>query len=160
MTINPNLVSAPWTDDRTLDELEGDDKKQLEKCWQKAQAYHFKNLNEARAFMGESMRAALSKMGVPLDRNTDPNRLDGLMKHHNVKVEHRINYPADEAWRRGLYIYKNEELAVFISHPVVNSPTLNKAAPSRIIVPENLSRYVLWTNAWSVANRLNVTAAG
>lgn len=156
---NPVLIDAPWTDDRTLDELESDDKQQLERCWHKAKAYHFAKGNQAKAFMGESVRAVLARMGIDLRQNREGDALDREMKERRVKIEHRIDYPAHESWRRGLYIYKDDELAVFISHPIVNSPRLNKSAPGRVIVPDTIAKFVIWTNAWDVADRLYQQAA-
>jgi len=149
-------IDAPWTDDRILEDVEADDKKMLENCWDRAKGHYFSHLKGAKYFMGETLNGVLAKLGVPLSIHGDPDEIDKKMAENRVKVEHRVDYPNDEAWRRGIYVYKNDELAAFISHPIVNTPRLNPSKASRIIQPGN--NLVIWTNAHEVTKLFSPAA--
>ena len=116
-------MKGTWKDDRTLDEMATTDAEMLDRCYKQANRYNFKSVNQCKAFMGECVKATLAKFGIDLSITANPDALDAAMKHHDVKVEHRVDYDKENAWKKGIYIYKDSELVAFISGPWWQCPS-------------------------------------
>jgi len=79
--------------------------------------YQLKTQQEARQFMGECVDECLRKCGVRIYPNMGEGQYQALLDEQKVKLEFRP-YPADEPlYHTGLYIYKNHEIAGFVSSP-------------------------------------------
>lgn len=81
---------------------------------------HFSDMISANEFQGIRLNAILEKIGVSLDRAAkDSNyNIEGEIKRLGVRVENRVYQNQDDEWRSGLYIYKDDEIAGFVGHPI------------------------------------------
>lgn len=79
--------------------------------------YQFDTPDKAKHFMGRCFDTAMKKCGVKVAPGMPGKMIERLMEINNVKVENR-KYPEDELiYVDGIYIYKNREIAYFISVP-------------------------------------------
>jgi hypothetical protein len=107
-----------YSSDTTLGDLNRRDRDNFDHVLKHdAKTYRFASVNDARKFMGHCFDLIMRKCGAKVRPGMDSNRIDRLMRKHNVKVEHR-EYPPDEPlYQTGMYIYKNGEIAGFVSSP-------------------------------------------
>jgi len=146
-------MEGTWKDDRTLDEMATTDAEMLERCYKQSDSFDFRSVRECQRFIAECMKATLSKFGVDLSAGADPNEVDAAMKKNGVKVEHRTKYPPAEAWKAGIYIYKNSELVAFISHPAVREKQKLISLTGQTTNPAHAPFHVR-TNCKVIASRL------
>ncbi len=79
--------------------------------------YQLKTQQEARQFMGQCVDECLRKCGVKIYASMGGSQYQAILDEAGVKIEYRP-YPADEPlYQTGLYIYKNHEIAGFVSSP-------------------------------------------
>jgi len=123
MTIEVN-ENKPERRGDTLDDLKSRDIDNLEySLTKKGKTFVFSRLIDAVAAVGEMMTTALEHCGVHVDAIKEKAVSDQdvagilaeeLMDRNGVRIESRMQYDGDDAWRRGTYIYKNGEIAYFI----------------------------------------------
>ena len=100
--------------DMTLEEMGEHDIENLTYVMKETEEHSFANPVVAEAFVKESLTSILNKCGVAIDANSDADEADTLMSNANVKVEKR-RYQDEDMWRSGLYVYKDNEIAGFVS---------------------------------------------
>ena len=81
----------------------------------KIRAFH--NQKQAWSYVGSAFERILRKVGVTI-RGKGGRNIDKQLKRERVIVEDR-KYKSDDpvGYKTGKYIYKNNELAGFVSHP-------------------------------------------
>jgi hypothetical protein len=112
-----------YQDNLTLDEIGENDLEMAKDAIKKAKQYNFgRNPKKAVLFIKNCMDVALKHLGIDVEipkgkhaKKMYGNILDRKMKDAGVKIEHRNNYFGNDIWRNGLYIYKDDVLASFIS---------------------------------------------
>lgn len=107
-----------YSSDTTLGDLNRRDRDNFDHVLKhEAKTYRFTYASEARKFMGKCFDLIMRKCGAKIRPGMDGPRIERLMRNHNIKVEHR-EYPPDEPlYQTGVYIYKNAEIAGFVSSP-------------------------------------------
>jgi hypothetical protein len=118
------------TKNLTLDEIKVRDIDNLELVLKTAKPVKFESDAQCKFWMGETLRKILAKLGVNLVLNVTGNpkvdkmrqkfaakQVERQMKEKGVKVENR-NYPGNDFTRSGIYVYYENEIAFFISHPM------------------------------------------
>lgn len=114
----------------TLDEIKRRDIDNLELIWKSCKPVKFQSPAQCKFWTGETLRKILAHMGVFLIIGVtgDPKaekrqyqlaekRISRQMKEKGVKVENR-NYTGKDFTRSGIYVYYENEIAYFISHPM------------------------------------------
>ena len=102
-------------DNRTLDEIKADDIGQLEDLLKKAKEYWFTDVRHALQFQGEMLFKELKRHKVNVNEKMDGRMVERQLSKQKMKVENRA-YPEEEnKWREGIYVYKNDEIIVWIS---------------------------------------------
>jgi hypothetical protein len=112
----------------TLGAIQGHDIENLKQLTSKSfRAYTFKTVEDVQTFTMEAINKALEKHGISLHTAavyaTTHNFQDAgaafqyLMDEKNVRVEERMQYEGESAWRCGIYIYKDNEIADFLQAP-------------------------------------------
>uniref|UniRef100_A0A6M3XRU1 Uncharacterized protein n=1 Tax=viral metagenome TaxID=1070528 RepID=A0A6M3XRU1_9ZZZZ len=138
------LASEMKQDDVTekmfLEDIRSRDVDNLTLVLNASQWHQFPTVEGAAHFMGESLNRALLKLGCnaldllrqKMDGEFDPKVamfpgnpyvervLQKQMLMRKVKCEHRPPgmYSPEDQWKSGMYIYKGNEIAYFISNPV------------------------------------------
>ena len=128
----------------TLDEIRERDIDNLGLVLKAAHTVKFESKAQCIFWRGETLRKILAKLGVDLVWKGSGNpkldrmqfelaskRVDRQMKQRGVKVESR-QYGGDEFTRSGIYVYYENEIAYFISHPMYS-----KKREGRLILPGN-----------------------
>jgi len=107
-----------YSSDTTLGDLNRRDRDNFDHIMKHdSQTYRVDSVADARKLMGHFVDKLMKKCGVKIRPGMDGNRIDRLMRKHNVRVEHR-EYPPDEPlYQTGVFIYKNGEIAGFVSSP-------------------------------------------
>lgn len=118
------------TKNLTLDEIKARDIDNLGLVMKSAKPVTFESDAQCKFWMGETLRKILAKLGVDLILKVTGNpkadklqyqfaakRVDKQMKEKGVKVENR-NYSGNDFTRSGIYVYYENEIAFFISHPM------------------------------------------
>jgi len=106
--------------DMTLEELGDHDIDNLQHVLSKSKKVYFTQREEFFEFIPAAMKRCLLKMGVTVTESTLPEEADKQLKEKNVRIERRP-YAGDDAWRAGIYIYKDNEIAGFVSTSVVKN---------------------------------------
>jgi len=114
----------------TLDEIRDRDIDNQALVWKKCEPVLFESPAQCKFWVGETLRKILAKLGVSLilkvtgDLKVDKRqhelaakRVDRQMKERGVKVESR-QYDGEQFTRSGIYVYYENEIAYFISHPM------------------------------------------
>ena len=114
----------------TLDEIRERDIDNQALIWKACKPVKFESPAQCKFWIGETLRKILAKLGVALILQVTGNpkvdklhhelaakRVDRQMKAKGVKVESR-QYGGDEFTRSGIYVYYENEIAYFISHPM------------------------------------------
>ena len=105
-------------DNRTLDEIRANDIDNIGHITKHELKEHlFSSKSKAGPFIGTCLFARLRKLGVKIDQHVDERFVDRMLKKHGIKVENRPYDEPEDKWREGLYIYKDNEIVGFISHP-------------------------------------------
>ena len=128
----------------TLDEIRDRDIDNQALVWKKCKPVKFESPAQCKFWVGETLRKILAKLGVSLVLKVTGNpktdkmqhelaakRVDRQMKQKGVKVESR-QYGGDEFTRSGIYVYYENEIAYFISHPM-----WSQKREGRLILPGN-----------------------
>ena len=100
--------------DMYLDEMEQHDIENLEYVLKKSKVNNFMNPIQAEVFVKDSLTSILNRCGCFIDRNTPPEEAERQLRETGVKVENR-KYDGEDRWRSGIYVYKEDEIAGFIS---------------------------------------------
>ena len=114
----------------TLDEIKDRDIDNQALVWKDCKPVKFQSPAQCKFWVGETLRKILAKLGVALVLKVTGNpkadkmqhemaakRVDRQMKERGVKVESR-QYEGEEFTRSGIYVYYENEIAYFISHPM------------------------------------------
>ena len=114
----------------TLDEIRKRDIDNQALVWKACKPVKFQSPEQCKFWVGETLRKILAKLGVALVLTVTGNpkadkmqhemaakRVDRQMKQRGVKVESR-KYKGDQFTRSGIYVYYENEIAYFISHPM------------------------------------------
>lgn len=111
---NPSQSST--FDRQTLQDIADHDRANLMHVIQtECKTYHFQNPKMAQAAGGEALRLALLRFGIEIDGTVPAETLDETMKAKGVRVESRLDYRDEDSFRNGIYVYRNNEIAYFIS---------------------------------------------
>ena len=110
------------SDNRTIDEVKADDIDQLEQVVKVAQRFEFLDRKQAYKFQGICVQVALKNLGVEITKNVNPKFVDKQLADRGVKIEQRRYHGEDDVWRTGLYVYKGDELAFYVSNVKKNNP--------------------------------------
>lgn len=128
-------MSESITDKRTLGEIADDDKGMFDDVIKNAKKYNFgQDVAKAKAFIGACLDKSLKRCGLTASPHMKPKMVDMLMKRCKIKIESRSKYkdPKD-AWKNGIYVYKGDQLAAFISQIFVYRPHYLKIDQQRYI---------------------------
>lgn len=116
-----------YTDNMTLDEIKDNDLAMVEHAIKNAHRYRFTNQQKAMLFIRHCMDTTLKRLGVNVSPPKDnaarmlyARTLDKEMKDKDIQIENRSKYRGNDLWRNGIYIFKNGELAAFISNVMGN----------------------------------------
>ena len=114
----------------TLDEIKERDIDNQALVWKACKPVKFESPAQCKFWVGETLRKILAKLGVDLVLKITGNpkadkmqhelaakRVSKQMKEKGVKVESR-QYPGEQFTRSGIYVYYENEIAYFISHPM------------------------------------------
>ena len=117
------------TKDMLLEDINKRDADNLELVYRQCRRFFFDNPGKAGAFMGVTAAKALKKLNVDLEASTW-RALSPLWRHESpvanidkqlllagVRVERRRYEDPQDTVRSGIYIYKANEIAYFISEP-------------------------------------------
>jgi len=128
----------------TLDEIRDRDIDNQALVWKQCKPVLFQSPGECKFWVGETLRKILAKLGVSLVLKVTGNpkidkaqhelaakRVDRQMKERGVKVESR-QYDGDQFTRSGIYVYYENEIVYFISHPMYS-----KKREGRLILSGN-----------------------
>ena len=128
----------------TLDEIRERDIDNQALVWKTCKPVLFQSPAQCKFWVGETLRKILAKLGVSLVLKVTGNakadkaqhelaakRVDRQMKERGVKVESR-QYDGEQFTRSGIYVYYENEIAYFISHPMYS-----KKREGRLILPGN-----------------------
>ena len=128
----------------TLDEIKARDIDNQALVWKTCKPVMFESPAQCKFWVGETLRKILAKLGVTLIVNVTGNektdkmqhelaarRVDRQMKARGVKVESR-QYKGEQFTRSGIYVYYENEIAYFISHPMYS-----KKREGRLILAGN-----------------------
>lgn len=115
--------------DDTLDDIKERDIFNLEVFLnKKGRGYRtFEKSIDANEFQGRRVEMIFAFLGVNFQRGLkEPDYFDNIFKEKNMKVENRIYEEAEDEWRSGVYIYKNNEIAGFVGYPRYDPDHLEK----------------------------------
>ena len=128
----------------TLDEIKTRDIDNQALVWKTCKPVKFETPAQCKFWVGETLRKILAKLGITLIVNVTGNpkadklqhelaarRVDKQMKALGVKVESR-QYEGEQFTRSGIYVYYENEIAYFISHPMYL-----KKREGQLILPGN-----------------------
>lgn len=114
----------------TLDQIRDRDIDNQALVWKDCKPVKFQSPEQCKFWVGETLRKILAKLGVSLVLKVTGNpkidkaqhelaakRVDRQMKERGVKVESR-QYDGEQFTRSGIYVYYENEIAYFISHPM------------------------------------------
>lgn len=114
----------------TLDEIRDRDIDNQALVWKACKPVKFESPAQCKFWVGETLRKILAKLGVSLVLKVTGNpkidkaqhelaakRVDRQMKERGVKVESR-QYDGEQFTRSGIYVYYENEIVYFISHPM------------------------------------------
>ena len=101
-------------DDRTLDQIKADDISMLEDALKGKKEHWFRTPDESIRYIGDRLFKLLGRLGVKVKRDMDWRMVDAQLGAHKVRVENR-DYEDDDEWRSGIYAYKDDQLAGWIS---------------------------------------------
>jgi hypothetical protein len=111
-----------YRDDMTLGDIAVNDKEMQDVAIRNANRYFFVSMKRAAFFIGDCLKKTLDRLGVRILEGMHPKFVDRMLTNHKVEVENRKHYEGQDAWKQGLYIYKDGELVTFISTVVEGRP--------------------------------------
>ena len=101
----------------TLGEIRADDLDNGEYLLQKHMKRHyFMTLEEYTGFQTEFLKNMLEKAGISRTELCDNDHAVKKMIQNGVRIECRKR-TGEDAWRSGYYVYKDNEIAAFLSAP-------------------------------------------
>jgi len=108
----------------TLDEIGVKDEGMLEDVIKGAKRYSFASERLAEGFRDYARFCGFQYVGLTIHPGMDYRMIDRILDSKKIRIEERP-YPfktGDESWKNGMYIYKEDQLAVFISdvRPIVD----------------------------------------
>jgi hypothetical protein len=127
--------------DDTLDDLKEKDIDNLENLMKGRVHRLFDNKVAVTRFTSAMVFGTLEKIGMTMNPNMNGEQADACMKAQHIKIEPRGDYPPDDAWRAGTYIYKNNEIVTFIGGA-------------------RLNQYILKWELWAASRIMNVSERG
>jgi hypothetical protein len=126
--------------DLTLAEIAEKDQGMLQDAIKGAARHVFNHEDKADAFKDWAIHKGLHHVGFNYHPGMDHRMIDLSMKKLKIRIESRP-YPfktGSEVWKNGTYIYKGDQLAVFVSDvmPVVtrNTPLRVPATPEGTLI--------------------------
>lgn len=110
----------------TLDDLKWKDIDNLENVMKGRVRRLFKSKLEVTRYTSALVFGTLEKIGMTMNPNMTGEAAEKIMKRKGIKIEQRIAHYTEEEdlWRRGTYIYKNNEIVTFIGAAVLNKIAL------------------------------------
>ena len=157
--LKENMKQSDVTEQMYLDEIKKRDIDNLRLIIKNAKTYEFESAQHAFAEIGQFLNRAFCKLGVnALDyhaKRIDPEntndrfvsrRLTRQLLKKKVHWEARFakNYPPEDRWRSGIYIYHNNEISYWISNVLGTSE--GRSGNGHIILPGK-RRWFVKTNA-------------
>ena len=115
-------MSDSITDSRTLDEVAADDYGMAKDAVKNSKRYKFYDFQKATLFIRHCAATTLGDMGFIISRDMNPKMIERMFKTHKIRIETRNKYKDDDVWRNGTYIFKNDELRVFVSKMLKHTP--------------------------------------
>ena len=128
-----NEIRRTWLDNRTLDELPEIDKDQKGQLWKRCKEWQLNSREYAVDFMQKATFVALNRVGLRrppkgTDRKAAAQMLNYQLNKMGIRIESwprldQLKAFVDEAaeyrehWKAGTYVYKDDELAYFVSYP-------------------------------------------
>ena len=135
------MEDSSYKDKMTLDEIAEDHENQVKDTIRNAKRYNFGDAHQAMIFVGMTLRRVAEHLGLKNPKDIQKvseifakvaySIMVGLYDDqlyelgHNVKIEWRQRRAlALDLWRCGMYVYKDDVLAAFISDPFkeMNTP--------------------------------------
>lgn len=137
------MDQSDYRDDMTLSEMAENDAYMQAVAIKDAQAYYFINIQEALNFLHKCTKRTMDHIGVKIRPDSDPRFVDKMLANKKVQVEHRKKYQDDDAWRNGIYIYKDGEMVAFISTVLKR----HREGRIKMSIPKQHMEYIIITNA-------------
>ncbi len=134
---------SDYRDDMTLSEMAENDAYMVEEKIRNASSYFFISMPQAVQFIHGCMKKTMDHIGVKIRPDSEPRFVDRMLKNKKVQVEHRKKYKGVDGWRNGIYIYKDGELAAFISTVLKR----HKEGKVDMLIPKQHMEYIVITNA-------------
>jgi hypothetical protein len=123
----------------TLDEVSENDQAMMDDAIKNSNRFAFESPEKAVRFVGGCIGATLIHLGIPLAHKMDPKMLDTVQESRGIVIEKRQYPPDQDVWKSGIYIYKKDILAAFISEIFVPKKS------GVLVNPENV--WMVITNA-------------
>ena len=124
---DPEAEDSDYRDKMTRDELAGNDHEMAKIAIRDSRAYYFDlkfdlrtgllDIRVPMAFIGRCIQMTHNRCGIMILEGMDERTIKKLLKKSNVQTETRDFYKGENMWRNGVYIFKDGELAAFISTP-------------------------------------------
>jgi len=134
----------------TLGDLGDRDRDNFQHLMKTSTCFDLSDFKQASQFMMICFNRALQKCGLVMKEKIElgSSKYKKLLKKNNMRVETRMDYEDDELiYIPGIYIYKNNEIAGFVSRPLkkkIDSKILSllpQAATFSIITTEKMDDY-------------------
>ena len=130
-----------YTDALTIDELKEFDDSMVDDAIKNAHRYEFKTVMAACGFVYEAVRAGLRYAGVVAPPNHDEISTHYYSDDKRIRIENRDrHYKGGDAWRNGVYIYRDDVLVSFISKPLTYSHPLMPIEKVQVITNAPIER--------------------
>jgi hypothetical protein len=129
-------MASKYQDTWHLADIQGHDVENLKQLLKKkVRTYTFKSIEEVKTFTMQAINTALAKHGISLQTAAEYGMKKGdldqagdafqyLMDEKQVRIEERMDYQGEDAWKCGIYIYKDNEIADFLAAPRPISKTI------------------------------------
>ena len=114
-----------YQDNMHLEDIKSHDQDNLDVILKRrANRRYFKSANKAVKASGQMVANALKKHSIYLKKAMSQGTIEEAgeyvqktMNEKHVRVEQRMEYTGEDAWRCGIYVYKDNELSDFIGAP-------------------------------------------
>lgn len=102
----------------------------------------------ARQFQAKMLLSAINRVGCDINMRLPNQALDELLQRGGAKIENRQFYSGTDSWRNGFYVFRNDEVAFFISSVVpFNSGKGKYSAMVCTNVPDDETKQFFMANA-------------
>ena len=119
--------------DYTLGDLSDHDKDMWEHAVNNHKVMAFEKESQAWGYAGRMFEKILGKCGIQI-RGRGGRNVDKQLRKERVIVESRkYNSEDPDGYKTGKYIYKNNELAGFVSDPYLRSGRIIELAPTYLV---------------------------